>query len=268
MELAKGFAIPLKPDPVLDPEVYYDPDPKARSITGIYFQTEDDQFGRMTFENLDAIRISRGEYLPYADDWQEGQPYCWVTTVEHSNWLKQRYAYEKKHYGDSYEFGGNVEDMLTDFKHYVFSFHDQFIEVIARGFWFEKDAGSLFGRPLLPGHPFLPLPETQTTEISAHGLISRVRINPEHIETLKTNTRYCSQPLMEFMLQLAPKTRPDHFLQLIQRNGQVVSKLSGLLGNPIQEFTGVATLAQVQPYIEQYMQKIAKRRKEMHTQSS
>jgi hypothetical protein len=46
--------------------------------------------------------------------------------------------YENKHYGKSHEFGGNVNEMLTDLKHYLFSFHDQFMEIIARGFWFEE----------------------------------------------------------------------------------------------------------------------------------
>ena len=65
--------------------------------------------------------------------------------------------------------------MMTDFKHYLFSFHDQFIEVIARGFWFEKSETPLFGKKLMEGHPFLPLSEKNAEKITAHSLTAQIR---------------------------------------------------------------------------------------------
>ena len=150
MELAKGILIPVLADTISTPDVYY-----GDTLTGIYFATEDEQFGRITFENLDALKVCRGEDLPFTDNWEEGQDITWIYEVKNSKWLQERFQYEKDKYGSSYEFGGNVNEMLTDFKHYTFQFHDQFIEVIARGFWFEKDETSLFGKELQVGHPFV-----------------------------------------------------------------------------------------------------------------
>ena len=63
MELAKGIIIPVVADFVLSPDVLY-----SDELTGIYFQTEDEQYGRITFENLDALKICRGEILPFPDN--------------------------------------------------------------------------------------------------------------------------------------------------------------------------------------------------------
>jgi hypothetical protein len=60
MELAKGIIAPVITDFVLSPDVFY-----GDELTGIYFQTQDEQFGRITFENLDALKICRGENLPF-----------------------------------------------------------------------------------------------------------------------------------------------------------------------------------------------------------
>jgi len=207
MEIAEGLMIPLEADSVLSPQVNYG-DP----LTGIYFTTQDDQFGRITFENLDSIKVSRGEVIPYTDNWKEGQPYCWVLRVRNSGWLKERYQYEKRIYGSSYEFGGNVDEMLTDFGHFVFRFHDEFVEALARGFWFEKSNESLSGKELQNGHPFLPLPETDITKIEAHNLVCQIRTNPTSIDDLKKNTNFCSQKLLEFALELDGKASVTHAL--------------------------------------------------------
>lgn len=58
--------------------------------------------------------------------------------IENSSWQKECFDYENKYYGSAYEFGGDVKEMITDLKHYLFSSHDQFTEVIARRFWFEE----------------------------------------------------------------------------------------------------------------------------------
>lgn len=37
----------------------------------------------------------------------------------------------------AYEWTGDVDEMLRDFSHYVFRFHDQFVEALSSGIWFE-----------------------------------------------------------------------------------------------------------------------------------
>ncbi len=258
MEIAQGIIVPISPDSVLSPQVYY-----ADRLTGIYFTTEDDRFGRITFENLDSLKVSRGELIPYHDDWKEGQSYCWVLKVKNSSWLSERHQYEKRTYGSSYEFGGNVDEMLTDFGHFVFRFHDQFVEAIARGFWFESNSESLFGKDLIAGHPFLPLPEINATKIEAYNLICQVRTNPNPIDELKTSTKFCSQNLIEFALEFEGKASVNHALVLSQRNGKLITTLRGYFGKQEKVIDGIGTLADVRTEIESYMLEVCKRRKAM-----
>lgn len=84
---------PLKADSVASPEVVY-----GAGMTAIYCSTADGRRCRVTFEKLDSIRVSRGEYNPYADDVVPcAEPYPWVWTVKESPWLRERHAYEAKH---------------------------------------------------------------------------------------------------------------------------------------------------------------------------
>lgn len=46
-------------------------------------------------------------------------------------------------------------EILTDNSHYIFQFHDQFIEVIANVFWYEVVDECLLNKTLQPGHPLL-----------------------------------------------------------------------------------------------------------------
>lgn len=258
MEIAKGIIIPVIADFVLSPDVLY-----SDELTGIYFQTEDEQYGRITFENLDAMKICRGENLPFTDNWEEGQEYPWVYKIENSKWLKERFDYENENYGSSYEFGGNVNEMLTDFSHYVFKFHDQFIEVIARGFWFEQDKTSLFKRELQIGHPFLNLPDNNLEKFVSHNLTCQVRTNSTPQDKLVSDAKFCSQKLMEFALELDGKASVDNSLILSYRNGKLISSLRGFFGKQIVEFEGLAKLTDVKPYIEKYIGEVYERRKAM-----
>jgi hypothetical protein len=233
MEIAKGIIIPVVADFVLSPDVLY-----SDELTGIYFQTEDEQYGRITFENLDALKICRGENLPFTDNWEEGQEY-------------------------PYEFGGNVNEMLTDFSHYVFKFHDQFVEVIARGFWFEQDKTSLFKRELQIGHPFLNLPDNNIEKFVSHNLTCQVRTNSKLQDKLVSDAKFCSQKLIEFALELDGKASVDNSLILSYRNGKLISSLRGFFGKQIVEFDGIVKFENVKPYIDKYMNEVYERRKKM-----
>lgn len=258
MELAKGIVIPVLSDYVLTPDVYY-----GDGITGIYFQTSDDQFGRITFDTLDAIKICRGENLPFEDDWETGQEVTWVYKVENSNWLRERFTYENENYGSSYEFGGDVYEMLTDFSHYVFRFHDQFVEVIARGFWFEKNTDSLFKSELTNGHPFLPLPEINIKIFEIAGIKCKAIFNPVDTDKLIQDTKYCPQKLIEFSLEFERKYSVSQTLIIMQRSGRLVSELRQFIGRPEFRKEGVATFEEVKPVVDKFIKEVAERRKQM-----
>ncbi|WP_130734656.1 hypothetical protein [Flavobacterium sp. J27] len=256
MELAKGIIIPIIADFVLSPDVLY-----SDALTGIYFQTEDAQYGRITFEKLDALQICRGEILPYADNWETGQEYPWVYQIENSKWLKERFNYEQKNYGNSYEFNGNVNEMLTDFSHYIFKFHDQYVSALAKGFWYEKDKTSLFKREFQIGHPFLNLPKEPIERFVSHNLTCQVRVNPKPQEQLISDAKYCSQKLIEFALELDGRASVNHTLILFYRNGKLISSLKGYFGEEIATFDGIATLEEAKPYLEKYIGEVYNRRK-------
>jgi hypothetical protein len=258
MELVKAIKIPVIADSVLSPDVYYGDD-----ITGIYFETNDDQFGRITFNNLDAIKVCRGEMLPYEYKWGTDERGTWVFKIENSKWLKERFKYENENYGSSYEFGGNVNEMLTDFNHYLFSFHDQFVEVVARGFWFEKSENSLFKQPLQLGHPFLNLPETKVEIFEVEGIKYKAIFNSTSIDQLVNDSQFCQQPLIEIATEFEGKFSINQTLVLMQRQGKLISILQQFFGRPTFKKDGVATFDDIKPLIEKEIFEIAERRKQM-----
>ncbi len=100
----RGIRVPVMADPVAGPTVTYGEElPSGRELTSIKFLTDEDGWARVTFEHLDSIRVSRGEYEPYPSDWKPGDELHWVYEVAPSSWLLERYEYEKKHYGRAYE---------------------------------------------------------------------------------------------------------------------------------------------------------------------
>lgn len=258
METVKQISIPVIADSVLSPDFFYG------DYTGIYFVTADNQYGRITFENLDSVKICRGELMPYKFDYSLVDRGNWIYQVENSEWQLERFRYEEKYYGTSYEFGGDVNEMLTDFKHYLFLFHDQFIEVIARGFWFEKDADSLFGKDLMKGHPFLPLPMENAEKMVVDSLKSQIRQNQKSRQQLIHDAQYCSQKIYEFALELDGKATVDHTVSLSYRDGNLISILRGYFGRKEVKFDGFASLEQVMPFIEKYMGEVCERRKSLN----
>ncbi|MGD1841043.1 MAG: hypothetical protein ACFB0B_09125 [Thermonemataceae bacterium] len=256
--------IPLIADNVLSPQVHYGSGYHKEPITGIYFNTKDDFFGRITFENFDSLKVCRGEMLPIDYDWGTHERGVWIFKVENSRWLLERYQYEKKHYGDAYEFGGDVEEMKTHFNHYIFSFHDQFVEVIARGFWFEKNEETLFGQPLQTGHPFLSMANSQFFTFEAHGLQYRYWINETPIADLINQAQFCTQILMEFALELDGNARVDHTLTLtLDEEEKAVTHLCGYFGNKKVSFSTIADLEDVKPYLKKHMKEVFERRLKM-----
>jgi hypothetical protein len=153
--------------------------------------------------------------------------------------------------------------MLTDFSHYIFKFHDQFVEVIARGFWFEKDANNLFKRELKEGHPFLPLPQTNARTFEVDGIKYKAIFNPISIDALILNTQYCQQKLIEFAVEFEGKFSVSQTLIIMQRQGKLISVLSQFIGRAEFEKDGVATFEDIKPLIDKHVREIAERRRQM-----
>lgn len=254
-QIAHAMPVPVEADHVFSPKVIYCDD-----IVSINFLTDEDRhgdderYGRVTFPGVDAIRACRGEYHPYESDRSVEGPSNWVSTVRNSQWLLERYTYEAEHYRGCYGFGGDVDEMLTDFFHYVFSFHDEFVETLATGLWFEVGDAPFRDKELESGHPFLPLPESTVTEhIRGHGEIYEVRQNPKSEAELIENAQYCSQPLMEFAMLWDGHRLGRHSVRLKKKNERISCVLRGPLGKTIAEFDGIVTLDQIRPYIDESM---------------
>lgn len=263
MQTMKGISIPVIADGVLSPQVFYGRFYLDEPRTGIYFVTNNGGYGRITFENLDAIRVCRGETNPYEYDCSQNDAGIWVFKVENSMWLQERSEYKNSINGSTNESGGDINDTMMDFNHYYFSFHDEFVEVIARGFWFEEDKEGLFGKPLKQNHPFLSLPEEGYEILECGNLNMQVRKNRKSEEQLKVDSQYCSQKLMEFVLEIDGRASVDNTLILSCRNGKLITSLVDCFGNEMALFDRIATLDDVLPYLEKYSDEVYEHRKKL-----
>lgn len=251
------MTVDVEADSVDSPAVHYG-DP----ITALLFPLDDEGHGRVTFENLDALRICRGESPPYdeADD-SEGS---WVWTVDHSPWLQERYQYESKYYANAYQFGGDVDEMIRDFSHYLFRFHDEFVEALAAGIWIEVAAESLANRDVPINHPLLDLPSSTVVDhIRAYELCCEVRQNPVEEGQIIKNARLCTQPLLHFALALEGTTDVSWRLGLRHRSGRLISVLRSTMGRVEAEFDGVPAWGTVYPHIEKWMGEVREHRRAM-----
>ena len=253
------FPVPFEADRVLPPIVTYVGGPSC-----INLPLEDGSWCRVTFEKLDALRVSGGECLPYADGSSPDDPYNWVSTVENSAWLAERYAYEKHYYGDHYNFGSDVGEMIRDYSHYCFQFHDEFVEAIAGGVWFEGSPECLGSANPSPDHPLTDLtPETREGDLEVPGMRCQVWRNPKPTEQLEAEARFCSQKLMQFALELDGETRPGWTLKLRRSQGRLRSDLEDSLGRLAKSIDGIATLSDVEAEVKTWMGEVRERRRAM-----
>lgn len=252
---ARGLEVPVTADSVAGPYVSYGDGP-----TAINFLIDDGRWGRVTFEGLDSIRVSRGEYEPY----ENSEARTWVSTVSHSPWLRERYAYEKRHYEGAYEWGGDVDEMQRDFSHYVFCFHDQFVEVLSAGIWFETADKFIGKRRLKPPHPLVDLPKsTISHRFTAHGITCHVRENPAPVEEILRGAAYCSQTLLQFAAEIGRSSSVSWTVSVRRRDGVTRGHLKGYFGKVEAEYAGVPSLADVQPRIEAWLCEVRERRRQM-----
>lgn len=249
--------IPYKPDSVLSPRVVCGDSP-----IGIYYLTHDDEHVRVTFEGLDAVRVARGEYLPYPQPVDDDKWYS-LWTIENSRWLRERHSYEANYYRDCYEFGGDVDEMLTDFDHYLLTFHDEFVEVIASGIWFEKAGEAFASDDLPPGHPSLDLPESATVRrFTAAGITCQIRANQRPLDEILSDSRYCSQPLYHFALELDGSASVNRRFDVRTRRGETRCYGRNWCGTITERAAGLPTLDEAQALVEPYVREVSQRRRD------
>lgn len=258
-QIAHGLEVPLKADSVDSPIVQY-----GGGMTAIHFTTDEGRWGRITFERLDSIKVSRGEYEPFPPAAADADSFHWVTTVANSLWLQERYEYERRHYGRAYNFGGNVDEMLTDFSHYVFSFHDQFVEVLAAGIWFESAETMLGNRDLDLDHPLKGLAHIEADEkFENNGITCQVRRNPLSNDELKRRARLCSQTILEIAAELDGQAGTHWSLTLRLRNGIGRTYLRNYFGHQVATFEDSPDLSVIRPPIDKWLEEVRERRRQM-----
>jgi hypothetical protein len=254
-----GIQVPVVADPVAAPTVTY-----GEELTFIEFLTIHAEWARVTFEHLDSICVSRGEYAPYPSDWQPGDQINWVSEVLPSPWLLERFEYEKTHYAQAYEFNGDVNEMLRDFAHYIFRFHDQFVEALSSGIWLERLHESSDSENVSATHPLRNLPRPIKPDlIEAYGMLCEIWPNPRPIDRILEDAKLCSQKLLQFALVLDSDPNISWTLAVRVRHGKVRSSLRPRIGPVRATFEGVARLEHVRPYVESWLQEVMERRKRM-----
>ena len=260
-----GISVPVIADPVAAPTVTYGEALKSgETLTSIKFLTNDDRWARLTFEHLDSIRVSRGEYAPYPSDWKPGDQIYWISEVVPSPWLVERYEYEKRHYGQAYEFNGDVNEILRDFSHYVFTFHDQFVEALSCGIWLERFDESSDSESMTATHPLRALPRPTTPDlIEAHGMTCEIWPNTRPMDQILEDATLCSQKLLQFALVLDSVQNISWTLAVRVRHGRIRSSLRPSIGSVRVMFDGVASLEHVRPHVESWLREVMERRKRM-----
>jgi hypothetical protein len=258
-QFAYPLEVPLVADSVDSPVVQY-----GGPVTAIQFPTNDGRWGRVTFERLDSLRVSRGEHDPYPHAPEDTSEYHWVTTISNSAWLRERYEYEKRHYGTSYNFNGNVDEMLDEFSHYVFYFHDEFVEAIAAGIWFEVDDTMFGDRDLDVSHPLRGLAHLEIAErFESSGITCFVRKNPLLADEIERAAKLCSQTIIEVRAEKGGQSRPDWFLTHRVKNGIGKSYLRSYFGNSVETYSGIPSLSEIRPRIDVWLSEVRERRRQM-----
>jgi hypothetical protein len=255
MPIAKGLRVPLCADSVDSPEIRYHFG--QEQMTCIIFSLDDvpGYVGRVTFEGFDAIRCCRGEHMPYGDDWTDSspRPYPWVWEVEQSDWLQERHKYEVGFY---------KTPLTDDYVHYLFRFHDEFIELIAKGVWFETIIYEDANEPPI-NHPLATLSQALPAEhFEVEGISCAVRYNPLPLSERMTQSNLCSQTLFQYFLTLDGTVSPSYAAKLRTIRGRPKTTLMGTLFFPnlvIEDGAGMETRFRVE--FARYVSQVADRRR-------
>ena len=201
---------------------------------------------RVSFDRWDALRFGRG--WPYSREqvvdvermeWMSP----WFFVVEDSPWLPERHAHMKERPDDWHRNVGSVEDMLTDFSHYVLCFPRECIEVIAAGIWFEHANGPFEGWEA--DHPLKDLgPEHRVDAFTYKDDSYEIRQNRMPLDEIRRRAQLCEQPLAEFLCQ---NPRPYVLLRLTirERDGATTCILRWRFGGDIARYRSIPSLDEV-----------------------
>ena len=261
-QFAHRLDLPVRADSVDSPIVNYG-DP----MSAIHFVTDDGQWARITFERLDSLRVSRGEHAPFPTHPDCADDYHWASTISNSAWLRERYEYEKICYGRAYNFGGNVEEMIDEYSHYLFSFHDEFVEAIAAGIWIELDDTILGKREMEIPHPLKGLAHLPIAEhFESSGIRCFVRRNPTPTDELDRAAALCSQTILEIGEELEGSRSTSWFLTRRVKNGIGKTYLRNYFGNAEQTYDTIPSLQEIRPRIDKWLSEVRERRRQMGKQ--
>src|SRR5262249_19250350 len=218
----------------------------------------------ITFERLDSLKVSRGEHEPFPPFPDDPDAFHWVTTICNSAWLRERYEYEKRHYGECYNFNGNVDEMLDEYAHYVFSFHDQFVEAIAAGIWLEVHDELLGDRDLDSTHPLSGLSHLDPAEFfEGWSIRCFVCRNPLFKDEIDGAAGLGSKTVLEVGAELDGSSRASWILTRRVRHGTGKSFLRDYFGNVVETYAGIPSLAEIRPRIEHWLSEVRERRRQM-----
>ncbi|HEX3765713.1 MAG TPA: hypothetical protein VHW23_43755 [Kofleriaceae bacterium] len=232
----------------------------------IEYFADDGHFVRVSFDCWNALRCGRGIYLPYSRE-RVTEPMGSLAprffVVDNSPWLPERYAYEKAHDDEAYHdgsYGGDVEDMLIDFSHYLLSFHRECIEVIARGIWFERSRHPLEGWQA--DHPSLDLgPEHRVDAFTYRGQACEIRQNRLPLDEIRRRALLCEQPLVEFLCHYED---PYVLLRLSirERDGATTCTLRPRMGRDKARYRSIPSLDEVRQRFFAELDEVERRRRD------
>lgn len=258
----RGVGVPLAADTVAPPSLVYGSldvasgSDRDDGYAAIYFRVAGSgALGRVTFEGLDAVRAARGETLPYDVRPRSGER-DWVFAVDSSSWLEERHDYELQRYSTP---------LAGSHQHFVFQFHDEFIEVIAEGIWVD------LADPARPGagpeqHPLAALDRGIRGErfLSNAGIEWELRRSPRSDAELISGSELCSQRLYQLNLILDGRSREGASIWLRTRAGRTVSRLvRPWPGGELARLEGVAHPGDFRDRWEAYLADVAQRRQQM-----
>ena len=248
---AVAVPVPLAADPESGCRVAWNTlDGTGRVRTAVLVEVDGtSEVGRVTFEGLDSIRVSRGEVLPYAT--QGGDATSWVFRVLDSPWLAERHRYEQ----DVYQYP--LEDTHD---HLVLQLHDEFVEVVAAGLWFDlAPADDPFA--LTPTHPLASLPaEDEVATGRTAELDWNIRQASHGQDDLLAASALGSQRLLDLTVELEDRLTWTCWVRT--RDGRTTTRLDSLLDTARPELTveGVASIDDVLPHWERRCAEIAESR--------
>lgn len=251
----RGLGDAFTPEVVEAPEIAF-----GKGGLIIDYLTQSDSWVRTVFDRMDSFRVARGEYPPYPRS-ETAESWFPISVVRPSDWLTERHSYESRYYGQSYQFGGDVDEMLREFEHYLFEFHDEFVEVIAGGIHFEAHGDQPSGTEAAerPGWKWLP-DSAHEERWQLSGIDCRLRMSQRsHADVIASST-LCDQVLFDLALDLDGRLQNTHRLCVRTREGRTVSRWRGSFGNAEKPFEGIPDIDDIRPLIEQYVAEVQDRR--------